>query len=74
MVNILTKVRAIWPDAQNIRFVDEDGCPQCRSWNFVTFELPQYQATHLRSDGSRWKDCGYYCADCGWSIAGSRPL
>lgn len=56
-----------WPQAIGIRY--EGRCDGCHSADLYSFQLP---GDHPRGDGE--ETCGYCCAACGFSNAGSRRV
>lgn len=64
-----------WPSAVGIR-QESDVCPDCqRDGLFYSFVLPEFERTYVsKLDGRRMADCGFWCALCGFGIAGNRPV
>ena len=59
----------LWPAARNIR-ICPGHCHNCRGI-LMSFQLPPDAWRQSGKDG--WEHCGYWCSECGWSNAGSRP-
>lgn len=60
---------ARWPEAYKIQ--QEDYCPNCGdALRFYSFMI---DGPHNRPQEFT-EFCGYYCAGCGWSNAGSRAM
>lgn len=50
------------------------GCPNCRSDNFFSYQLPDDLTAPKRTiDRIDHEICGFYCASCDWGNGGSRP-
>lgn len=60
-------ISELWPDALNIRH--EGRCDVCRRIGLWTFQLPDDAGVNR---GMNEEQCGYWCAYCGFSNAGTR--
>ena len=72
---IQQRIRAIWPDAIHIR--DAGDCDVCHRPGLYSFQLehlqPRPRWVSLQSHVV-YERCGYWCARCGFSNAGSRRV
>ena len=69
-MTIPERIYTLWPDAVNIR--PAGRCPACHShhqWSLQTLAVDG-----LVADIPGYEHCGYWCAACGWSNAGSRLI
>jgi hypothetical protein len=58
-----------WPRAYAIE--GPEKCPSCSCQSEYSFLLPGFD--DIRPDGT-YQTCGFWCARCGWSNAGARPI
>lgn len=61
-------IKAIWPKAEHI--TDAGDCDDCGWGNLYFFTLPEFFKVNERGHA----EGGFYCADCGFSNAGSYPV
>jgi hypothetical protein len=63
----VSSIKRLHPDSDEIRHAGK--CPNCKQrTTLYSYQLP---GDHPRGKGE--ETCAYWCANCGWGNAGSRP-
>jgi hypothetical protein len=67
---IIATLTKHWPTARHIRHAG--CCPDCKADAQWSFQIDDSDTPVPNMQG--WEYCGYWCAVCGWSNAGTRPI
>jgi hypothetical protein len=68
----ISRLRRFQPRATDIRYMGE--CHICHRLAMFSYIVEGVDRVRTTRDGKQEMTCGWFCGNCGWGNAGSRPL